>query len=165
MEAGIGSGATSIVLLRHLGPGGQLISYERREEFIEGALQNIRDAHRLLGEPGARHRVVTGNVYDGSFVEGDFDTILLDVPEPHRAEEGAFEALRPGGILLCWLPTVTQVYMLGLELQQKRRWGVVETRETVERPWEVVENAMRPYHRMIGHTGFLIRARKLEVSG
>jgi len=162
LEAGFGSGATSITLLRHLGPGGQLTSYERREEFIGPALDNIARVHQLYGDPGASHKVCHRDLYEEGISESDLDTVLLDVPEPHRATEHALNALRPAGTLLCWLPTVTQVYLLVRQLQEEPRWAVVETRETLERNWQVGENAMRPFHRMVGHTGFWIRARKLE---
>jgi len=162
LEAGLGSGATSVTLLRHLGPGGQLTSYERREEFVEPALDNIARVHQLYGDPGAIHKVRLRDLYEEGISESDLDTVLLDVPEPHRATEHALNALRPAGTLLCWLPTVTQVYLLVRQLQEEPRWAVVETRETLERNWQVGENAMRPYHRMVGHTGFWIRARKLE---
>jgi tRNA (adenine57-N1/adenine58-N1)-methyltransferase len=162
MEAGIGSGATSVFLLRHLSAEGRLISYERRPEFIELARENIREAQALFGDPQTPHTIVHENVYDG-IRERDLDTIILDVPEPHHTIPHAHKALRPGGILLCWLPTVTQVYMLVLDLQGEPGWGTVQTRETLERSWDVAENAMRPFHRMVGHTGFLIRARKLTL--
>jgi tRNA (adenine57-N1/adenine58-N1)-methyltransferase len=161
LEAGIGSGAASLVLLRHLGPGGVLVSYERRQEFLRLSLENISKASALYGDPGADHRVVQRDIYEEGIDESDLDLVLLDVPEPHRATDHALEALRPGGNLLCWLPTVTQVYLLVRQLKDEARWTVVDTRETLEREWEVGENAMRPYHRMVGHTGFWIRARKL----
>ncbi len=160
LEAGIGSGAASIFLLRAIGPAGLLISWERREEFIEAALANIRAAHQLMGDPGAVHQTVHGDIYEG-FEAEDLDLVLLDVPEPHRAQDSAWRALRPGGILLAWLPTVTQVYQTVRSLQETPGWELVETRETLERSWEVAEQAMRPFHRMVAHTGFLIRARKL----
>lgn len=162
VEAGIGSGATSIFFLRFLGKGGTLISYERRLEFIDLALENIRDCHSLLGNPGAEHRTIEADICDG-IEEEDLDLILLDVPEPHNIVDLAHDSLRPGGILLCWLPTVTQVYLLVRYLQTGDKWAVIETRETLQRNWDVAENAMRPYHRMVGHTGFLIKARKLEM--
>jgi tRNA (adenine57-N1/adenine58-N1)-methyltransferase len=162
LEAGIGSGATSVALLRYLGPTGQLISYERREEFIDLALDNVAKAQELFGDPGAKHEARLKDIYEEGIEERDLDTILLDLPEPHRATTEALKALRPGGCLLCWLPTVTQVYLLVRQLQEEPLWAVVETRETLERNWQVGKNAMRPYHRMVGHTGFWIRARKLE---
>jgi tRNA (adenine57-N1/adenine58-N1)-methyltransferase len=162
LEAGLGSGATATVLLRFIGSEGILFSYERREEFVELALSNIREARGLLGDSGATHDVKVSDVCDG-IEEDDLDLVLLDVPEPHRATGHAYRALRPGGILLSWLPTVTQVYQLVRQLQEEPGWSPVETRETLQRSWEVAENAMRPFHRMVGHTGFLIRTRKLEL--
>jgi len=160
LEAGIGSGAVSVFLLRHLGPAGLLISYERRPEFIENALANIAEFRELYGDFGTEHRVVDGDIHQSIEAE-DLDLALLDVPEPVPALEAIWNALRPGGSLLCWLPTVTQVYGLVRQLQENPLWASVEVRETLERSWEIAENAMRPYHRMVGHTGFLIRARKL----
>jgi len=162
LEAGIGSGSASIILLRHIGPGGLLISYETRERFLQQALENIDLAHSMFGNPGSDHRAVSADVYSG-IEEENLDLILLDVPEPHRVVPHACSSLRPGGILMSWLPTVTQVYILARELAEDRQWSPVETREVVERNWETNENAMRPYHRMVGHTGFFIRARKLEI--
>lgn len=162
LEAGLGSGATSIFLLRFIGTEGILTSYERREEFVDLALGNVRRAHSLFGDPGAEHRVNVSDVYEG-IAEEDLDLVLLDVPEPHRATTHAYRSLRAGGILLSWLPTVTQVYLLVRQLQQEPGWSWVETRETLQRSWEVAENAMRPFHRMVGHTGFLIRTRKLAL--
>lgn len=161
LEAGIGSGATAVTLLRFIGPQGQLFSYERRSEFIEPALENIREVNRLYGDPGAGHTVREADIYEG-IEDLDLDLILLDVPEPHHALPYAAKALRPGGTLMAWLPTVTQVYLLVLSLQSETNWAVIETRETMQRSWDVAENAMRPYHRMVGHTGFWIRARRLE---
>jgi tRNA (adenine57-N1/adenine58-N1)-methyltransferase len=162
LEAGLGSGAAALFFLRFLGPTGRLLSYERREEFLRLALANICDFNELYGDSGATHEARIADVYDGIDAD-DLDMILLDVPEPHRAAPHAMQALRPGGTLLCWLPTVTQVYLLVRHLQSEPCWSSVETRETLQRSWDVAENAMRPYHRMVGHTGFLIRARKLRM--
>lgn len=162
LEAGMGSGATSVTLLRYLGKEGRLTSYERREEFLQLALENIARAQELFGDPGTEHQVHLRDIYEEGIEERDLDTVLLDLPEPHRASYHALKALRPGGNLLCWLPTVTQVYLLVRQLQEEACWAVVETRETLERNWQVGKDAMRPYHRMVGHTGFWIRARKLE---
>lgn len=161
LEAGIGSGATSIMLLRFLGRDGELISYEKRSDFIVLAEANIKEVAELYGDPGTTHKIVKGNVYEG-IEERDLDTIILDVPEPFRALPYALEALRAGGTLLSWLPTVTQVYDLVMQMKEDQGWAVIEVRETLQRNWQVEENAIRPYHRMVGHTGFLIRARKLD---
>lgn len=160
VESGIGSGAAAMTLLRFLGPDGHLVSYELREEFARLAGRNLDQAREYWGDSGARHTVRIGNVYDG-IEERDVDTVLLDVPEPHRAAPHAAEALRPGGTLLCWLPTAIQVYALVRHLQEDPRWAAVETVELLLRPWDVSENSIRPAHRMVAHTGFLISARRV----
>ncbi|MFH1964013.1 MAG: tRNA (adenine-N1)-methyltransferase [Acidobacteriota bacterium] len=163
LEAGIGSGAVTTMLLRLLGQGGRLVSCERRPEFIKPALENVEESRSLFGDSGAVHQVVQGDVYYG-IGAADLDMILLDIPEPDVAAPFAWKALRPGGVLLSWLPTVNQVYILGRHLQQFKGWGVVEIRELIQRSWDVAENALRPFHKMTAHTGFLIRARKLDTS-
>jgi len=164
LEAGIGSGSVTTMLLRLLGKGGRLISCERRAEFIQPALENVEEARRLFGDTGSVHQVVQGDVYYG-ISAANLDMVLLDVPEPDLAAPFAWKALRPGGILLSWLPTVNQVYILGRHLQQFEGWGVVEIRELIQRSWDVAENALRPFHKMTAHTGFLVRARKLDIRG
>lgn len=162
LEAGLGSGAVAITLLRFLGPEGFLVSYERREDLVERALQNIREAGRLWGKGQACHRVVVGDVYEG-IQEEDLDLVVLDLPEPHRAAAHAARALRPGGLLLSWLPTVNQVYLLVRHLQKEPDWVEVETTETLLRGWSIGRQAARPVQRMVGHTGFWVRARRLQL--
>lgn len=162
LEAGMGSGAATITLLRFLGPEGELVSYERREEFIEVAKENIARFAELYGDPATPHTIELRDVYEGIGAT-DLDLVLLDVAEPHRAVGSAAGAVRPGGTLLCWLPTVTQVYQLARDLQREPGWADIEIRELMEREWQVRENAMRPQHRMVGHTGFLIRARRVAT--
>ena len=160
LEAGLGSGSVALVLLRFLGPQGHLISYERREEFASMAGDTLSEFADLYGSSGARHTVVLEDVYDG-IRETDLDTILLDVPEPERAVDSAAAALRPGGTLLCWLPTALQVYRLVRMLQRGPDWAHVETTESLVRPWHVSEASIRPVHRMVAHTGFLVSARRI----
>ncbi len=160
LESGIGSGAAAVVLLRYLGFEGRLVSYERREEFAQVALQTIGEAAATFGGHLATHRVEIRDVYEG-IEERELDTILLDVPEPHRAVESAALALRPGGTLICWLPTVLQVYGLVRTLQKSECWAEIRTSETLVRPWDVSEDSIRPTQRMVAHTGFMIRARRV----
>ena len=163
LEAGIGSGSVTTMLLRLLGTGGRLISLERRREFINPALDNVEEARELFGDSGAMHQVIEGDVYCGIGAV-DLDMVLLDVPEPDLAAPFAWKALRPGGVLLSWLPTVNQVYILGRHLQQSEGWAVLDIRELIQRSWDVAENALRPFHKMTAHTGFLVKARKLDTS-
>ena len=115
LEAGIGSGSVTTMLLRLLGPGGKLISMERRREFIAPALENVAEARRLFGDSGAEHQVIQGDVYYGIGAT-DLDLVILDVPEPDLAAPFAWKALRPGGVLLSWLPTVNPVSYTHLTL-------------------------------------------------
>ena len=162
LEAGLGSGASAIFLLRFLGPEGQLTSYESREEFAQLAAKSIRQVQDLYGDSGAQHSVVLRDIYEG-IDERDLDAVLLDLPQPERAVAHVAGALRPGGALLSWLPTTLQVYSLVRMLQEDPNWTLVETTESLLRSWQVSENSIRPAHRMVGHTGFLISARKVEV--
>ncbi len=162
LEAGLGAGASAIFLLRFLGPEGQLTSYESREEFAQLAAKSIREVQDLYGDSGTPHSVVLRDIYEG-IDERDLDAVLLDVPEPERAVEHVATALRPGGALMSWLPTTLQVYSLVRMLQQDPNWTLIETTESLLRPWEVSQNSIRPAHRMVAHTGFLISARRVEV--
>ena len=159
VEAGIGSGALSTALLRAVGPGGRLISYEAREEFIQGALANIR----ALVPDWGNHTVHHADVYQG-IRERDVDAVVLDLPEPWRAVPAAAEALRPGGVFLAYLPTVLQVHELAKALAAEPRFALASTREVLERPWSVGTLSVRPAHRMVAHTAFLITARRAEPS-
>ncbi|HSR68980.1 MAG TPA: tRNA (adenine-N1)-methyltransferase [Acidobacteriota bacterium] len=160
LESGIGSGSATSVLLRYLGDG-ELISYEQRPEFADNVAKTLREIEAAFGPFQARHQVEIRDVYEGIDEEG-LDAVLLDVPEPHNAAAHAARALRPAGVLLCWLPTALQVYTLVRELQGSGQWAEITTEETLLRNWDVSEGSVRPAHRMVAHTGFLIRARRVE---
>ncbi|MFS8639538.1 MAG: tRNA (adenine-N1)-methyltransferase [Symbiobacteriaceae bacterium] len=157
LEAGVGSGATSLALLRLLGPTGTLVSYERRPEFAELARDNVR---RFLGEDPPNWRIELRDVYEG-IDERDLDAVVLDVPEPYRCVEAAAAAVRPGGVLLVWLPTTNQVQQMVVALRRHPAWDLVDTTELLLRPWHVSQESVRPEHRMVAHTGFLITARRV----
>lgn len=159
LESGIGSGALACTLLRYLGPGGHLISYELRPEFARLAEENVARFRALFGDSGARHTVRIRDVYEG-IEERDLDAVILDVPEPWRAVGAAAEALRSGGVLLAWVPTTLQLYETARALQEDPRFGDVAVSETLLRPWDVGPQTARPAHRMVAHTGFLISARR-----
>lgn len=159
LEAGIGSGALAAALLRYLGPDGHLISYEVRPEFAHLAEENLAAFRAAFGDAGARHTIRIRDVYEG-IEERDLDTVILDVPEPWRAVGHAADALRPGGSLLCWVPTALQLYEVARALQEDPRYGDVAVSETLLRPWDVGPQTARPAHRMVAHTGFLISARR-----
>ena len=87
--------------------------------------------------------------------------MILDLPEPWQVIEGAWKILRPGGILLCYLPTILQVKSLVDALRDDKRFACIETMETLMRFWHIKGMSARPQHRMVAHTGFLTSARRL----
>ena len=155
LEAGAGSGALTIALVRAVGAEGQLVSYDVREDMLRRARQNV-DA--MI--PGAQNVAFKlGDVYQG-FEERDLDRMVLDLPEPWQVVPHAADALAPGGILLSFLPTILQVHDLTRALREARCFGMIETLELLMRPWSVGGRSVRPAQRMIGHTGFITTARR-----
>lgn len=154
LEAGVGSGALSTTMLR---AGAHVCGYEIRPEFAAKAQANV--AAFLGPEALMRYRVHERNVYD-SIDERDLDRIVLDVPEPWRVVKHAAQALRPGGILLAYLPTITQTAQLRSSLAEAR-FAMAETVEVLHRGWHIEGLSVRPDHRMVAHTGFLSHARLL----
>jgi tRNA (adenine57-N1/adenine58-N1)-methyltransferase catalytic subunit len=154
LEAGVGSGALSMALLR---AGASVVGYEIRDDFAARARANVVG---FLG-PGAgdRYRVESRDVTEG-IDETGLDRVLLDMPEPWRVVEHAAAALRPGGILLAYLPTVNQTAELRQALDAGR-FGLAATSEVLHRTWHVEPRSVRPDHRMVAHTGFLTWARRL----
>ena len=157
LEAGTGTGALTLALLRAVGPGGSVVSYEQREEFLEAARRAILDT---LGEVPANLSLKLGDVYLG-IAERDLDRVLLDLPEPWQAVPGAKAALRPGGIVFAHCPNVSQVQRFFDCLREVRGFGMLEAFEVLQRGWTVRGRSMRPSHRMVAHTGFLCFARRL----
>lgn len=156
VEAGVGAGALSMVLLRAVSPEGHLFSYEIREDFAAMARKNIE---KYFG-PAPNWTVTIGDVAT-ELNETEIDRVILDLPEPWQVIEPAFNALRPGGILLAYLPTVLQVKNLVDALRADKRFVCIETMETLMRFWHIKGMSARPQHRMVAHTGFLTSARRL----
>jgi len=165
LEAGIGSGALTMALLRAVGRDGRVISYERRTDFLEIARSNINlffGRVKSAGREGSGELIVKEkDVYEG-IEEKELDRVLLDLPEPWRVLKHVEESLRNGGILLCYNPTVLQIYKLSrhLELKYERSFRVMGIYELGMRGWEIKGKSMRPAQRMIAHTGFIIVVRK-----
>lgn len=157
LEAGTGSGALTMTLLRAVGPGGRVYSYEVRPEFARVAAANIT---RYLG-PADNLVLRAQDVYAG-IPDYPVDRIVLDVPEPWRAVEPAAAALRPGGILLTYLPTVPQVSQTVETIRRSGAFAMIETTETLLRPWNIEGASVRPAHRMVAHTAFLTTARRIQ---
>lgn len=156
LESGVGSGALSMAMLR---AGAHITGYELREDFANRAQSNVR---AFLGEEAlARYAVSIRNCYDG--IDGeDFDRVMLDLPEPWQVVPHAVTALRRGGILVCYTPSITQAMRVNESLDDK--WTNIRTLEVLHRTWHIDGQAVRPDHRMVAHTGFLTTARLIEKS-
>lgn len=158
LEAGVGSGALSMALLR---AGAVVTGYEVRPDFAARARANVGS---FLGDEAlARYAVRHRDVYEGVDETG-LDRVVLDLPEPWRVVEHAETALAPGGILVAYTPSVLQVSQLRDALAAGG-FSFAETIEVLVRSWHVEGRAVRPDHRMVGHTGFLTSARLVGGPG
>jgi tRNA (adenine57-N1/adenine58-N1)-methyltransferase catalytic subunit len=159
LEAGTGSGALTMALLRAAGPAGRVTSYEIRDDFARTAERNI---HRYLGAADTlitRHQ----DVYEAILPDDrPLDRIVLDVPEPWRVVPQAADALVPGGILLAYVPTILQGARTVEVLRASGAFALVEVVEVLLRPWNIDGRSVRPAHRMVAHTAFLIVARRVQ---
>ncbi|MBI2861520.1 MAG: tRNA (adenine-N1)-methyltransferase [Chloroflexi bacterium] len=163
LEAGIGSAALTLTLLRAVGTEGQVISYEIRPDLAQLAVKNIE---AYMGDLPPNFCLRSGDVCE-SIAEQDLDRIILDIPDPWRALPTAAIALRMGGILLVFVPTVLQVHQAVGAMRQSGLFQRVETVEVLVRPWHIAKTSARPAHRMVSHTGFLttaMRCAQLEVA-
>jgi tRNA (adenine57-N1/adenine58-N1)-methyltransferase len=138
-------------------PDGRVITYEQREEFARRALANI---HMRSGEV-TNLTVRLGPVEDGVADEEPVDRVLLDLPEPWKLTGDMARVLRPGGIFLSYVPTIIQAQQTAETLGRDRQWALVETFETLFRPWNIEGQSVRPFHRMVAHTGFITVARRV----
>lgn len=153
LEAGVGSGALTIALLRAVGPAGRVTSLEWREDFLSTATANVES---FLGKT-ENLEIRLGNIYEQIEVE-QVDRVALDLPEPWRALPQIESVLRPGGISVSYLPTILQVSRL-CETLKVGPWTSIQTLECLNRTWHVEGQSVRPDHRMVAHTGFLTIAR------
>jgi tRNA (adenine57-N1/adenine58-N1)-methyltransferase catalytic subunit len=156
LEAGLGSGSLTLALLRAVGPGGQVIVYEARGEFIDRALANIHG----FGDQPANLLIRERDIYEG-IEDRELDRLVLDLPEPWRVVPHALDALRLGGIAAFYSPSIVQVRQTVEALDASGGFGELETLETIIRPWHVKGEAIRPVQQMVSHTGFLTFARRL----
>ncbi|HET6626938.1 MAG TPA: tRNA (adenine-N1)-methyltransferase [Nocardioidaceae bacterium] len=157
VEAGVGSGALTCSLLRAVGPHGLVSSYERREEFAAVAQQNV---DQLFHGRHPAWRLTVGDLVE-SLSDQDVDRVILDMLAPWECVDAVAGALTPGGILCAYVATTTQ---LGRTVETIRaHGGFTEPQpwETLVRDWHVEGLAIRPGHKMIGHTGFLVTARRM----
>jgi len=155
-EAGSGTGALAVTIANAVLPDGMVYSYDIRREFLELARDNIAAAGLE-----AVCEFKTGDVCEpGGIRERGLDAVVLDIPEPWRALDNAWEALAPCGHLACYSPTVNQVELTARSLLEKRFIGV-RSMETLQRDMQVVEKGIRPSFEMLGHSGYLTFARKV----
>ncbi len=154
LEAGVGSGALSMTLVR---AGADVVGYEIREDFARRAIANVED---FLGTDALRrYRVEVRDVYDGIDEDG-LDVVVLDLSEPWRVVRHAQHSLRGGGTLVAYTPSITQAVQLR-EALDASDFELAQTIEVLNRSWHIEGMAVRPDHRMVAHTAFLTSARLL----
>ncbi len=161
VEAGVGSGALSMYLLRVLGEHGTLNSFERREEFAEIARANVAAQY---GEEPKNWQVHLGDLQvelPKTCKPGTVDRVVLDMLAPWECVDAVAEALVPGGLVIGYIATVTQMSRFVEAVRATGQFNEPEAFESMVRDWHLQGLAVRPEHRMIGHTGFLVTARRL----
>ncbi|MGI9195382.1 MAG: tRNA (adenine-N1)-methyltransferase [Candidatus Nanopelagicus sp.] len=157
LEAGVGSGALSISLLRAIGEQGALHSVEIREDFAEISEKNVSS---YFGGKPANWKLTVGALQDQKY-EADFDRVVLDMLSPWECIDVASKALVPGGVFMAYVATTTQLSKIAEAIKESGNFTEPESSETIVRGWHHEGLAVRPQHRMIGHTGFLIFSRRM----
>ena len=158
LEAGAGSGALTCSLLRAVGPDGEVISYEVRADHAEHAQRNVAT---FFGQDPDNWRLVISDVVDSDLPEASVDRAVLDMLAPWDVLDAVARVLVPGGVLIIYVATVTQLSKTVEALRERQCWTEPRSWETLQRGWNVVGLAVRPEHTMRGHTAFLISARRL----
>jgi tRNA (adenine57-N1/adenine58-N1)-methyltransferase len=159
VEAGCGSGAVTIALMRAVGPDGFVHSFDLRQDMVDRATQNVRDAAGGMANVSIQLGDVSEALAERAKSGELADRIVFDMPEPWEIVDQVAEALVPGGILVSFLPTVLQIRDLSEALRTNGRFVQIETTESLVRSWTVANRSVRPDHRMVGHTGFITTAR------
>jgi tRNA (adenine57-N1/adenine58-N1)-methyltransferase catalytic subunit len=159
IEAGVGSGALTCSLLRAVGAHGRVSSYERREEFAEVARANVT---QFFGGDHPAWRLTLGDLADALPASGEpADRVILDMLAPWDCLEAAAGALRPGGIVCAYVATTTQLSRFVETVRAHGEFTEPQAWESLVRDWHVEGLAVRPAHAMIGHTAFLVTARRM----
>jgi tRNA (adenine57-N1/adenine58-N1)-methyltransferase catalytic subunit len=157
VEAGAGSGALTCSLLRAVGDNGVVSSYERREEFAEVARRNVA---RFFGSEPANWRLTVGDL-EMSCDDEDVDRVVLDMLAPWEVLDTVAKAMLPGGVLCVYVATTTQLSRIVESMREHGAYTEPAAFETLVRGWHVDGLAVRPDHRMVGHTGFLVTTRRM----
>lgn len=162
-EAGVGSGALTIALLKAVGPTGRVLSIERRDEFATIASKNLS---LFFGALPNNWKVRIGSFeeydFDGEDLShGKVDRVVLDMLAPWECVNKSAELLRAGGVFIAYVTTTTQLSRIVESLRADRRFTEPYAWESLHRSWHVDSLSVRPDNRMIGHTGFLVRARRV----
>ncbi|MEY4290727.1 MAG: hypothetical protein RL130_669 [Actinomycetota bacterium] len=157
LEAGVGSGALTLSLIRAVGPEGLVQSVERRSEFAENARTNIEN---YFGSRPTNWNLDIGSLQEQTY-DHQFDRVVLDMLAPWECVAKAAEVLRPGGVLLAYVATTTQLSATAEAIKEDGHFTEPESSETIVRGWHHEGLAVRPQQRMIGHTGFLIFTRRM----
>lgn len=160
VEAGAGSGALTMALLDAVGPTGRVVSWERREDHLAVARTNVAT---WFGHEPESWDPRLGDVGVG-LADVDAHRIVLDLLEPWLLVEAAAQALSPGGLLVAYMPTVTQVMRFDRACNDSGWFTDVRTSESLDRGWDVDNLAVRPHHRMVAHTAFLTTARRVPAA-
>ncbi len=159
LEAGAGSGALTCSLLQAVGPQGSVVSYEIRPDHAEHAERNV---HQFFGDHPPNWTLNVADLHTHDTGAGErFDRVVLDMLAPWEQLGTVAAALIPGGVLVGYVATTTQLSRLVEDLREQQCWTEPQAWECLVRPWHVVGLAVRPEHRMQGHTAFLVTARRL----
>ncbi|WP_019179236.1 tRNA (adenine-N1)-methyltransferase [Microbacterium yannicii] len=161
VEAGVGSGALSLWLLRAIGGQGRLVSFERREDFAAVARANVET---FLGDVPPNWDVVVGDLtaeLPQAVAAASVDRVVLDMLAPWECIDVVADALTPGGVVVCYVATATQLSRVAEYIRGTGLFTEPDANETMVRGWHVEGLAVRPDHRMVAHTGFLVWARRL----
>ena len=157
LEAGVGSGALTLSLLRAVGSRGHVHSVERREDFADNAKSNIEN---YFGGLPSNWSLEIGSVQEKELPD-DFDRVILDMLAPWECIDMSARVLRPGGVFMAYVATTTQLSETAQALKDDGRFTEPESFESMVRGWHHEGLAVRPQQRMIGHTGFLIFSRRM----
>lgn len=160
VEAGVGSGALSCSLLRAIGSTGHLHSFERREDFAKIAQKNATNFFGVRPENWDVH-IGDLQVEGTQLADNSVDRVVLDMLAPWECIEQVSRFIKPGGVLMVYVATTTQMSQTVEDIRLTKQWTDPQSEELIQRPWHVEGLAVRPNHRMQGHTGFLITTRKL----